>query len=127
MKRILILMLLSFNTYAESFYLVCKGIEDLRSGEEKNLVEKLVGIKVTDSEVIYEDDSYGSRTNTFYKKTDLKIIFNEAIFLDDKAESYLNAEIDRISGNISITYANFLTSFSSYFDGTCKTSQEKAF
>lgn len=127
MKKIIILFLFSINAYAESFYLVCDGVEDLRSGDEKNLVEKLVGIKVTDSELIYEDESYGSKTNTFYKKTDLKITFNKTIFLDDKAESYLNGEIDRISGNVSITYANFITSFSSYFDGTCKTSQEKAF
>jgi len=127
MKYLILLLVFSINAYSESFYLVCDGIEDQRISDEKNLIKKSVGIKVTDSSLNYDDTSYGTSSNSFYKKTDLKITFNKTIYINEKIESFVQGDIDRISGNISLSHNNFITNYSYFFDGKCKTSQEKAF
>ena len=127
MKKIIVLFLFSVNVYAESFYLVCDGIEDQRSLDEKNLIKKSIGFKITDSNLAYEDSSYETSRNTFYKKTDLQITFNKTNYINDEIESFIQGDIDRISGGVQITYNNFITKYSYYFDGTCKTAKDKAF
>ena len=127
MKKIIILFLFSVNVYAESFYLVCDGVEDQRSLDEKNLIKKSIGFKITDSNLVYEDSSYETSRNTFYKKTDLQITFNKTNYINDEIESFIQGDIDRISGGVQITYNNFITKYSYYFDGTCKTAKDKAF
>ena len=123
---IIVLLLLSSPLHAESFFLVCDGFHNEFTQTKSIKKEKSLGIKVTDGELIYNNENF-SFIKYQYKKTDYEITFSKTSEWDGQTDVYVTGTIDRISGNIDITTLYYLSNSKTEFNGQCKTTDKKAF
>jgi len=130
MKRIvLVLFLASFNVNAESFFLVCDGIEDQRLQGEELKINKSIGIEVTDHSLILGGKKFTKEPGDLstYLKTKQKIEFTLTEFSEDKIGINISGDIDRISGQIYYEKNQPIVNSFIFFDGKCKKAKDKAF
>jgi hypothetical protein len=129
MKKIaFILFLVSFNLNAESFFLVCDGVEDQRLQGEVLKINKSIGIEVTDQALILGGKRFTKEPNDLstYLKTKQKIEFTLTEFLEDKIGINISGDIDRISGQIYYEKNQPIVNSFIFFDGKCKKAKDKA-
>ena len=129
MKKLLLLLFLIPNlVMAESFYLVCDGIEDHRGSGEINKIKKSIGIEVLDDMLILDGIYFTNKPNDLltYSKEGNRITFSMTEFHKDKIKRQSQGDIDRVSGQISYEQHFLMLNTDIYFDGICKAG-DKAF
>tara|TARA_B110000503_G_C6840541_1_gene286662 strand:+ start:64 stop:456 length:393 start_codon:yes stop_codon:yes gene_type:complete len=130
MKKLLLLLFLIPNlVMAESFYLVCDGIEEFKGSDgEINKIKKSIGIEVLEDTLILGGIYFTKKPNDLlnYSKERNRITFNMAEFHEDKIKMQSQGDIDRVSGQISYEQHFLMLNTDIYFDGICKTG-DKAF
>lgn len=129
MKKLLLLFLI-FPTFifAEDFYLICEGVDEVYVNRDKIENTDTKSIEVSDSFITFENNKFtvnNDETRYFKRKNELN--FSLARFENKELVTDIYGTIDRVSGIIHVRSSYLSENTLKFFNGKCKKTKERAF
>lgn len=129
MKKLLILLpFLPTFIFAEDFYLICEGVDELYVNRDKIENTDTKSIEVSDNFITFENNKFtvnDDETRYFRRKNEL--VFSLQKFENSERVTDIYGTIDRVSGVISVRSSYMSENTMKFFNGKCKKTKERAF
>lgn len=129
MKKLLLLSFL-FPTiiFAEDFYLVCEGVDQVYVKPHENEYSAIKSIEVSDSFITFEGNKFTvTNDETRYFKRKNRLVFSLEKFENSERVKDIYGTIDRVSGVIEVRSSYMSQNTMKFFNGKCKKTKERVF